>query len=539
MAPTDPLLQTATDSIGGWIDAAVAAGWLDASAHERLEATRLSTPADLFDAAERPLVVGLFGGTGVGKSTLLNRIAGQDIARASAERPTSTRVTAYLHQSRHLDRLPADFPMQRLNTAIHHEDRWRDVLWLDMPDIDSVETEHRMLTLAWLEFIDVVVYVVSPERYRDSEAWTVLREHGREHAWMFVFNQSDRGQSEQVADFGRMLGAAGFADPAVFATSSAPGAESPEDDFKTLVITLTELADRQLIDDLARRGVTERVATLFQLADELAGPGLQSMGPDDSLPASWAPVWHKESPPLTSALRAQAVSVVAEGHEGMSAGSAAKALVDEAAVARVDTLIGAFLQQLDTQGALPRAAAQRGLAQWRQQVPAAMESAVTGAVGESLARPGTPLQRFAITLCSLLSGVLPLAALAWVAWRVVAAFQSGVTDATAYLNVNFAITAVMLVGIAWALPWWLGRRMQPDPKATLQRGLFTGIDRALERTNDEFTARLQDLQDTRSHLHTTLTEARQQVGDAVLPGKRRGGAGLLPEPLRRLMTTDA
>ena len=38
-------------------------------------------PSDLFSNAERPLVVGLFGGTGVGKSSLLNRLADAEIAR--------------------------------------------------------------------------------------------------------------------------------------------------------------------------------------------------------------------------------------------------------------------------------------------------------------------------------------------------------------------------------------------------------------------------------------------------------------------------
>ena len=56
----------------------------------------LKSPVDLFVSAEtaaqgqseRPLVVGLFGGTGVGKSSLLNRLAGSDIARTGVVRPT-------------------------------------------------------------------------------------------------------------------------------------------------------------------------------------------------------------------------------------------------------------------------------------------------------------------------------------------------------------------------------------------------------------------------------------------------------------------
>ena len=54
-------------------------------------------PSDLFSNAERPLVVGLFGGTGVGKSSLLNRLADADIARTGVVRPTSMEITVYLH----------------------------------------------------------------------------------------------------------------------------------------------------------------------------------------------------------------------------------------------------------------------------------------------------------------------------------------------------------------------------------------------------------------------------------------------------------
>jgi Uma2 family endonuclease len=44
--------------------------------------------------------------------------------------------------------------------------------------------------------IDVLVYVVSPERYRDNKAWQLLLAEGGKHAWIFVLNQSDRGHNK-------------------------------------------------------------------------------------------------------------------------------------------------------------------------------------------------------------------------------------------------------------------------------------------------------------------------------------------------------
>ena len=44
------------------------------------------------------LVMGLLGGTGVGKSTLISALAGQPISKASVVRPTTNRPLIYRHE---------------------------------------------------------------------------------------------------------------------------------------------------------------------------------------------------------------------------------------------------------------------------------------------------------------------------------------------------------------------------------------------------------------------------------------------------------
>jgi len=175
-------LQQLQHNLLEWANKASADGWLSNDKVEALQQLSTATPGDLFnastnagvDAEQRPLVAALFGGTGVGKSTLLNRLADDDIARASAARPTSTNITVYVHSSVAVDQLPDEFPMQRMHTAVHQNNRYRSTMWLDMPDFDSVEASHRELVTQWLPHIDLLVYVVSPERYKDDQGFQSL-----------------------------------------------------------------------------------------------------------------------------------------------------------------------------------------------------------------------------------------------------------------------------------------------------------------------------------------------------------------------------
>ena len=158
-----------------WFERAHADGWLREADLQRLASVEQRTPADLFtDAQRRPLVVALFGGTGVGKSSLLNRLAGEELARVGVERPTSREVTIYLHESIELASLPPEMPVEHVRVKRHRDDARRDVLWIDAPDIDSARQKNREFALAWLPHVDLVLYTVSPERYRDDVGWRVL-----------------------------------------------------------------------------------------------------------------------------------------------------------------------------------------------------------------------------------------------------------------------------------------------------------------------------------------------------------------------------
>ena len=61
-------------------------GWISDEQLKSLQHMELQQAESLFaEQTHRPLLIGLFGGTGVGKSSLLNRLAGESIAKTGVE----------------------------------------------------------------------------------------------------------------------------------------------------------------------------------------------------------------------------------------------------------------------------------------------------------------------------------------------------------------------------------------------------------------------------------------------------------------------
>ena len=251
---------------------------LDAgAARETLAAarTRLGFPGTAF-------VCALAGGTGAGKSSLLNALAGQEVSRPGATRPVTAEPVAWV---------PADAaaelgPLLRwvgVDKVVSHADpRFTDLCLLDLPDYDSVEARHRATVDQVLPRVDAVCWVLDPEKYNDRvlhEDYLQPLAHHADRA-VFVVNRRDViGDARQVAaltaDLRRRLEADGISGRPVFVVSADPPDGEGHGELEDLRSWLSErlqakaVVTERLAADCRQRGV--ELARQAGLEGEQAG----------------------------------------------------------------------------------------------------------------------------------------------------------------------------------------------------------------------------------------------------------------------------
>ncbi len=180
----------------------------------------------------RSIVVALAGGTGSGKSSLLNALAEEEVAPVSPRRPTTERPVAWIPANPEpgLTRLLDDLGID--DRIGHDRDPWLAVV--DLPDFDSMAEGHRIRVDELLPRVDAVVWVLDPEKYQDARLHLdylapLVAEQER---FIFVLNRIDRVPRDDldavVADLTASLRVAGFGDPTVLCTAADPDAGPPE-----------------------------------------------------------------------------------------------------------------------------------------------------------------------------------------------------------------------------------------------------------------------------------------------------------------------
>lgn len=139
-------------------------------------------------------VIGVFGATGSGKSSLVNALVGSDVVVTHVRRPTTSEAhsiswdadgaTDLLDWLQVRERTKLDTPL---------DPRAGKLLLLDLPDFDSVERANRDIAERLAAQVDALVWVVDPQKYADEVLHAqFIAPHAKHSAvTLIVLNQVD------------------------------------------------------------------------------------------------------------------------------------------------------------------------------------------------------------------------------------------------------------------------------------------------------------------------------------------------------------
>lgn len=251
------------------------------------------------------VLTALTGGTGSGKSSLLNAIAGEEVARPGVLRPTTERPVAWVPRRADpaLDRLLDDLGIDDR----HPHDGEVELAIVDLPDLDSVERGHRATVDALLPRLDVLVWVLDPQKYNDAAVHELIaaRSAYREQL-LFVLNQADRlppdDRQAVVDDLAASLRRDGVAEPEIHLVAADPSDGPPWGVGDVREALEKRAADKRVVLDKLHHDL-EAVA-----ADIAAVTGLEDSGATVDIAATWE-VARDEAAEVTATLLVDRVTV--------------------------------------------------------------------------------------------------------------------------------------------------------------------------------------------------------------------------------------
>lgn len=138
------------------------------------------------------IVVALLGGTGVGKSTLVNALMGAEIAKSSPIRPTTRQATLYC--SNGYSAKMAGLPEELVSVVHCTCPILQSVMLVDCPDPDSAEEDNLETLRAILPHCDVIIHVTTQQKYKNDAIAKELKTAAVGGSMIWVQTHADRDQ---------------------------------------------------------------------------------------------------------------------------------------------------------------------------------------------------------------------------------------------------------------------------------------------------------------------------------------------------------
>ena len=206
----------------------------------RVDSVALDEARRVVDQADRRLaisgsatVVALAGATGSGKSSIFNALSGTTLATVGVRRPTTAHAMASSWGDESAEDLLDWLQIPRRHALETDPTTMAAALdglvLLDLPDHDSTEVDHRMEVDRLVQLVDMLVWVVDPQKYADAAIHDRYLKPLAQHSdvMLIILNQVDKLSASQLEqclkDLRRLLASEGLAKVPVMAVSAATG----------------------------------------------------------------------------------------------------------------------------------------------------------------------------------------------------------------------------------------------------------------------------------------------------------------------------
>ena len=232
-----------------------------------------------------PMLLCILGGTGTGKSTLVNRILEANLSAASFRRTFTAGPVAIAKSAGDVPQnwlglppmrvSPGDLPARGQNDALLIIEASHEVLnhavLVDTPDLDGDQPIHHAQAERTFRWAEGILFLVSPEKYQMTELLPYYR-LARRYALPALFVMNKCETPEMLEDYRRLVSSDGEDIP-VFAVPRDDAAFEPPAQIN-LQSLRQAIASMRVPDDSAREtGLRVRVTDLLgRLRDQITAP---------------------------------------------------------------------------------------------------------------------------------------------------------------------------------------------------------------------------------------------------------------------------